>query len=97
MNILIKSRHVSRVIFDQRPGPGIVETIEPHRHFKKNSPTPHHGLLIFMNYLWGSEGLEFDVAGFQPGAAEEARRRGGFTQRSITVVAPSIRTGGIRW
>src|SRR6185295_7806254 len=71
----IKPRHVSGVIFDQRPGPSVVKSFESHRHLKKDRATSQRRLLIFLNHLGGYEGLEFDTAGFQPGAADEASCR----------------------
>ena len=68
----IKSRHVSGVIFDRRPGPSIVKTFEPYDHLKKDGATLQRRLLIFLNYQGGLEGLEFNIARFQSGAADEA-------------------------
>ena len=59
---------------------------------------PHLGadLLILLNHQGRPEGLEFDDARSQSGAAAETICGGGFTQCSVVVVAPSIYTRGTR-
>ena len=46
----IKSRHVSGVIFDQRPRPGIFKIRKPQVHLKEDRPTLRHRQLIFLNH-----------------------------------------------
>src|SRR5713101_2113764 len=49
----IKPRHVSSVIFDQRPGPSIAKTLEPQGHLEEDGATPGHRLLILLNHHGG--------------------------------------------